>query len=159
MFSKVPLLRLVRRQISMRSMKFLVFVQLTGPSSYFPLIDVFSLVSCSFSLHIHRLVLSQSLKGLPQQSFRIAMHSSLLPLPLSQEILEHQLPWIPISILLALWGSCALVWLHFLSGKCLQKESHGNHRDYLVCFLSLRDHSPLLPLAQHQKTIIFISFV
>lgn len=26
--------------------------------------------------------------------------------------------------------------------------------DYLVCFPSLRDHSPALPLVQHQKTVI-----
>lgn len=159
MFLKVPLLWLVRMQISLRPMKFLMFVQLTVPSSYFLLIDVFSLVSCSFSLRKHKLVLSQSLKGLPQQSFRVTVHSSLFPLPLSQKILEHQLPWIPISILLALRGSCALVWLRSLSGKCLETESHGNHGDYLICFSSLRDHSHSLPLVQHQKTVIFISFV
>lgn len=78
----------------------------------------FSLVSCSFSLHKHRLLLRQSHKGLPQLSFRLTVLSSLLSISLSQKILEHQLPWIPISILLALRGSCALVWIWFI--LCLE---------------------------------------
>lgn len=61
------------------------------------------------------------------------------------------------SIFLALRSNCVLFCLPLSvlqSGKFLKTESHCNLGNYLVCFLSLRDHSITLPLVQHQKTVI-----
>lgn len=44
------------------------------------------------------------------------------------------------------------------SRNYLQVIIWGNHRVYVVCFLSLADHCPLLPGAQCVKAIAFILF-
>lgn len=44
----------------------------------------------------------------------------------------------------------ALLWL----GNCLRTMSWGNCRPNFICFSSLRDHSPILPVVHCLKTII-----
>ena len=112
-------------------MKTLVFVQHTVPSSCLPLIDVFGSAPCSLSLPVHRLVFSQIFKELPQQIFRVSVHSSFPSSPVPEFLaasvaLNSDL--YPFSSVRQLSSGLAPFSV-IKSGKYLQIESHGNHGD------------------------------
>lgn len=49
---------------------------------------------------------------------------------------------------------CTVVWK--LPPTTLSSWSQHNGRAYLICFLSLRDHNPTLPVVQYPKTVLYI---
>lgn len=129
--------------------------------AFWELFGLFSVGSFSSLMHFllctHRQTLSQRLK----EQFCRSLECSLYEAPSSPVLCPANFTILvsPNADLCSLNSVRSLSSFLFLvsplwPGICLQRVSWGNCRSHFICFPSLRDHSPTLPVVHCLKTIV-----
>lgn len=119
-----------------------------------------------FSQYIHRFIIQPKIKGKLMQISGVISLTSPLPLSVLCSTNSCHLgrpPWVPNSVQqdciinstrLQVLTEFPLTMLR--SRNYLQTESQGDCRTHFLCSVFLRDHSPVLPVAQCLKTLFHI---